>query len=124
VIGFHARPVPMPHPTWLRAGAPETEKVKEWVRGVDTELHTFPTPAFEVAFKLNPPPDVIFFMTDGQFAAAVPGRVAALNGTPRKSVVNTILFSAPGKAPKAAGADDLLKKIADQNGGTFTRFVP
>ena len=127
VIGFHARPVPMPHPTWLRAGAPETEKVKQWVKDVDTELHTYPTPAFEVAFKLDPPPDVIFFMTDGQFAAAVPGRVVELNGRPRRSVVNTILFSAPGKggaAPKAAGADDLLKKIAEQNGGTFTRYVP
>ena len=73
-----------------------------------------------------PPPDVIFFMTDGQFAAAVPGKVADLNGTPRKSVVNTILFAAPGKgAPgKAAAAEGLLKQIADKAGGTFTRYVP
>ncbi|MBN9120624.1 MAG: hypothetical protein J0I06_15975 [Planctomycetes bacterium] len=126
VFAFNARPEPMPHPTWLRAGAPETGKVKAWVKGLGTRLGTLPVPAFEAAFGLDPPPDVIFFMTDGQFAAAVPGKVAGLNGAPRKSVVNTILFAAAkGPAPsKAAAAEGLLKQIADQNGGTFTRYAP
>ena len=49
---------PMPHPTWLKAGATETEKVKEWAKGLDTRLGTVPLPAFEAAFKLSPLPFV------------------------------------------------------------------
>jgi hypothetical protein len=125
VIAFHARPEPMPYPTWLKAGAAETEKVKEWAKSLGTHNGTIPFPAFEAAFKLSPPPDVIFFMTDGQFAAAVPGKVAELNGTPPKTVVNTILFASTGKgAAKAGNAEDLLKQIATKSGGTFTRYVP
>ena len=83
-------------------------------------------PAFEAAFKLNPPPDVIFFMTDGEFDPKAVRAVVDFNGTPRKSVVNTILFAAPGKgpAPKAANAERQLKTIAEQNGGTFTHYAP
>jgi hypothetical protein len=124
VFGFNAKPEPMPHPTWLKAGAPETGKVKEWVQGLGTRLGTVPLPAFEAAFRLGPPPDVIFFMTDGQFAAAVPGQVAALNGTPPKTVVNTILFAGGKEGAKAGNAENLLKQIATKAGGTFTRYTP
>ena len=130
VIAFNSRPEPMPHHTWLKAGAPDAERVKTWVRTLPSRGGTQPAPAFETAFRLNPPPDLIFFMTDGQFANTVPARVVELNGIPRKSVVNTIMF-APGPLPKGAiapplgvGPEGVLKLIADQNGGTFTRYVP
>ena len=69
---------------------------------------------------------VIFFMTDGQFADTAPAQVVALNGTPPRVTVNTILFAlgAPKSTAKATAAETNLKKIADQNRGTFTRYAP
>jgi hypothetical protein len=153
VCFFNTVAEPMPHPTWVKAGGPEAEKVKTWVQGINARGGTNPMPAFEVAFKLTPPPDVIFFMTDGQFDPGVAARVVALNGTPRKTVVNTIMFGTnfsfpvrvfgvrvipiqnlllvvpvmppvPKVMPKMGIGEDLLKKIAEQNGGTFTRYAP
>ncbi|MBY0230316.1 MAG: hypothetical protein K2W96_13615, partial [Gemmataceae bacterium] len=125
---FNTRPEPMPHPGWMKAGAAEAAKVRDWIGSIKARGGTRPTPAFEAAFKLSPPPDVVFFMTDGLIPRDVPDRVAALNtGTP-KAVVNTILFAnAPtgGKGAKGNNrAEDSLKRIAEQSGGTFTRYVP
>jgi hypothetical protein len=149
VYCFNSKTEPMPHPTWLKAGAPEAEKVRAWVGDIRATGGTQPVPAFEAAFKLRPPPDVIFFMTDGLIPANVPDRVVALNAATPKVVVNTIMFANPepkvGAAPpplpfppKGAGpfpvppkmgfgpgrAEEFLKRIAEQNGGTFTRYTP
>lgn len=128
VCFFNSKAEPMPHPTWVKAGSPEAEKMRAWVNGVRSTGGTVPAPAFDVAFKLDPPPDLIFFMTDGEFANTVAAKVAALNGTPRKAVVNTIMFGRgpPPKAPPVAprSAEAQLRLIADQNGGTFTFYTP
>ncbi len=128
VFFFNTSAEPMPHPTWLKAGAPEMETVKTWVKNTPARGGTQPVPAFTAAFKLDPPPDVIFFMTDGQFANTASARITDLNGTPRKSVVNTIMFA---PVPKGGfvpvgplPGEDNLKRIADLNGGTFTRYAP
>jgi hypothetical protein len=130
VFFFNSIVEPMPVPGWVKAGAPESEKVRTWVRSINARGGTQPTPAFEAAFRLNPPPDVIFFMTDGLIPVNVPDRVVALNGTPPKTVVNTIMFAprvgkGPIVPPKGLDrAELLLKQISDRAGGTFTRYVP
>ena len=146
VFAFNSNPEPMPHHTWLRAGAPEVENVKRWVRALPARNGTNPAPAFAAAFQLNPPPDVIFFMTDGLIPGTVPAQVATMNGNPPRTAVNTIMFAPnpfarpplppgapPGFAPPVAPpppvmavarAEDLLKQIASQNRGTFTRYAP
>jgi hypothetical protein len=129
---FNSKAEPMPHTGWLKGSAPEAEKIKKWIREIKTAGGTLPMPAFDAAFKLSPPPDVIFFMTDGIIPTDVPGKVVALNKLPTKVVVNTIMFANPNpkgaNTPKVSAAsgreEDLLKRIAEQNGGTFTRYVP
>lgn len=130
IIAFNNIAEPMPHHTWVKAGGSDAQKIKTWVNTINSRGGTNPVPAFDLAFRLNPPPDVIFFMTDGIFANTAPAKVVEFNGSPRKSVVNTIMFANalpkfPGAPPPViAGAEDQLKLIATQNGGTFTRFVP
>ena len=125
VYSFNTTAEAMPHPDWLKGGAPEVRGVRSWVAALKAKGGTRPEPAFEAAFKLTPPPDVIFFMTDGLIPPTVPARVAALNGTPPKVVVNTIMFTAKGEiVPKGEErAEELLKQIAEKSGGTFTRYV-
>lgn len=140
---FNSVSEPMPHATWLKPGAAETDKVKKWVKDTPSRGGTNPLPSFEAALKLDPKPDVIFLMTDGQFSPNIPPRMADLNGTPPKSVVNTILFEPrfggpmpklppgvpvpmPPVPPKGAVtfAENQLRQIAEKGGGTFTRYSP
>ena len=125
IYSFNSTAEAMPHPGWLKGGAPEVTKVRSWVGALRAMGGTKPESAFEAAFKLDPPPDVIFFMTDGLIPATVPARVVALNGTPPKVVVNTIMYAARGEVvPKGEErAEELLKQIAEKGGGTFTRYV-
>ena len=129
IFFFNFGTTAMPHPTWLKAGAPETDRIRTWIESRTAGGGTLPEPAFEAAFKLSPPPDVIFFMTDGLIPATVPARVVALNKSTPKVIVNTIMFTQPGKGkfiPKGGilREEDALKRIAEQSGGTFTRYTP
>ncbi len=139
VIFFHAREVPMPAKTWLRGGK-DVERVLPWIQERRTSGGTRPLSAFEHAFRLDPRPDVIFFLTDGEIPSNVPSEVAKLNDKPGGKVrINTILLgtekstrltrvlSKPGAAEKttsrAVRGDLLLRRLANESGGTY-RFVP
>lgn len=128
VYFFNTAAEPMPHQTWLKPGAPEVDKVREWVKKTPARGGTNPVPAFEAALKLDPKPDVVFLMTDGIFSTQVPQKLADLNGTPAKVVVNTILFEPAPKGavpPKRVNSGEAqLKLIAEKGGGTFTRYSP
>ena len=89
-----------------------------------TVLRTWPSSSFERAFKLEPKPDVIFFMTDGLIPAKenIAGRLARLNAGEPRVVVHTILFAKPkADETKTAKAGEQLRVIAEKNGGTFRR---
>lgn len=138
---FNSASEPMPHATWLKPGAADADKVKKWVKDTPARGGTNPLPSFEAALRLDPKPDVIFLMTDGQFSPNIPPRMADLNGSPPKSVVNTILFEprfggpmpklppgVPMPPPPKGGAvpfaENQLRQIAEKGGGTFTRYSP
>lgn len=118
VIMFDDQAEPMPAGPWLE-GRKDTPRITPWLRGIQPRGGTEPFPAFQVALRLNPKPDVIFFMTDGLFSPDVPQRVAALN-TPgpngRRVVIHTIAF-------QDRSGETLLKRIAEQSGGKY-RYVP
>jgi hypothetical protein len=64
-----------------------------WVKSATALGGTRPLTAFQKAFGLQPRPDVIFFMTDGQFPNIAP-QIAQLNSqAPTKVVINTIHFN-------------------------------
>ncbi len=149
---FNSVSEPMPHSSWLTNAAPEAGKIRTWVEDINPRGGTDPTTTFRAAFKLSPPPDVIFFMTDGIIPPTVPALVERLNtGTPRV-VVNTIMFAdsrfvdmlakkvpmlpkgafpkgafpgglPPGLAAMEERAEVFLKQIAKDSGGTFTRYT-
>ncbi|MEZ6090118.1 MAG: hypothetical protein R3C05_19240 [Pirellulaceae bacterium] len=74
---------------------------------------TDPTPAFRDAFELSPPPDIIYFMTDGLFDPSVVGEVARLNTKRPKVQVHAISFI-------DNSSESLMRRIAEDSGGTYT----
>jgi len=123
IIFFNATDIPMPFPGWLDANKANVDKVRPWVEKMTTQLKTLPQSSFTRAFKLDPKPDVIFFMTDGFLHGKNPDPVSHLNklnaGNP-KVAVHTIMFSKQkAGAPKVAAAAKQLRGMAENNGGTF-----
>lgn len=76
---------------------------------------THPAPGFRMAFAMRPPPDSIYFMTDGEFDEEVAGEIAMLNAE-YKVPIHCIAFVSRRSEP-------LMRRIASQSGGTYT-FVP
>ncbi len=112
LIFFNHGATPFPQTGW-RHPDKDRAAVEEWLRGIVGEGGTVPTPAFEVAFALQPRPDVIFFMTDGLFDPATVDQVAATNRMGEKRVViHTISF-------RERSAEQLLRRIAKDSGGTY-----
>ena len=109
--------VPPFQPAWLRATDENLERMTRWLdREVSTGGGTRPGGAFQRLFGLDPPPDAIFFLTDGEVPPDTPSLVQRLNQRLERAVVNTVAFgSEAGRAP--------LERIARDSDGAF-RFVP
>jgi len=127
IIFFNDTDIPMPFPGWLDASKENVAKVKPWVEKMTTKLRTLPQSSFTRAFKLDPKPDVIFFMTDGFLQGRRPDPVShltKLNATNPKVAVHTIMFSRQkAGAPKMEAAAKQLRAMAENNGGTFRHVV-
>src|SRR5262249_55038866 len=114
---FNSVPIPQPSASWLKGGT-GLPQVWPWLASIRAGGGTEPVPAFQVAFRLKPRPDTIFFMTDGLIPANVPTVVASLNDKQPVIPVHTILFASgnPFTIQRAAAP---LVQIASQSGGTF-----
>ena len=80
---------------------------------------TNPIPAIETAFKSKP--QVVFLLTDADFPdnAAVLSAIRRLNAA-KQTKVNTIVFTSGDAADDLSqGFVNLMKAIAQENGGTF-----
>lgn len=111
LVFFHSRAQPFPRTDWLhpRRDRPDIE---QWLAGISGSGGTDPTPAFAFAFQLDPRPDLIFFMTDGQFGSHVVQDVARRNSAGRRAVIHTISFV-------DRSAEKMLREIAEMSGGTY-----
>ena len=76
---------------------------------------TMPRPAFELALVLEPPPEVIFFLTDGEISGFSADMLLALIPRGKHIVVNTIAFG------DSANQQQMID-IAKATGGQY-RFV-
>jgi len=77
---------------------------------------TVPMPAFDIIFELRPRPDAIYFMTDGIFSnpESVAADIARLNrSTGRLVPIHCITFI-------DRDAEEIMKLIARQSGGSYT----
>lgn len=90
---------------------------------VNPDGGTNPTPAFEAVFALEPRPDAIYYMSDGEVSD--PGELAALirslNGRWRVPV-HCILFGELGNPDAQQRAETMLRNIARQSGGRYTHI--
>jgi hypothetical protein len=112
LVLYNHETLPYPRTGW-RIAQKDKGDVEEWLRGVSGAGGTYPTPAFTTAFKLEPRPDVIFFLTDGLFDSRAVDEVAAMNRREdKKVVIHTISFV-------ERSAEPLLRQIAKDSGGTY-----
>lgn len=100
---------------WVRARKGDVAKLRRWLGEQQPTGGTFPLPAFAAVFSLDVPPDVIYFMTDGQIPVDTPAEVARLNSRGKRVVIHTIAFG-------DQSGREALQKIAQDSGGTY-RFV-
>jgi hypothetical protein len=148
VIYFSTNAIPMPAKTW-RKGGTDVEKMLRWIGAQPADGGTEPMPAFQRAFRLDPRPDTIFFLTDGLIPKNTPQGVARLNGVGKNKIpIHTILFGGelagveerivmervlvnrrwtlvPRRVPVAKMEKDegQLEQVSRDSGGSH-RFVP
>jgi hypothetical protein len=112
IVFFCSREIPYPKDGWLHPRK-QYKDLQSWLKTLYGSGGTEPMTAFRVAFRLEPAPDVIFFMTDGLFRPDVVDEVAALQRSTRKQVViHTISFM-------DRTAEVLMQEIARNSGGTY-----
>jgi len=97
---------------WASAHPDNVRDALNWVRSMRPGGGTAAAPAFEHAFGLGVPPDVIFFLTDGDIAGFAPTDYMRMsNGAP--TILNTIALECGTSA-------EALNELAQATGGQFT----
>ena len=96
-----------------------TESGKRWanrhIANIIATGGTVPLPGFELVFSRRPRPDAVYFMTDGEFDPDVAMKLRFLNAEHRIPI-HCITFG-------SRGAEDAMKQIAKDSGGTYTHVV-
>ncbi len=116
IVFFSERSLPYPKGEWLHPGK-ERLAIETWLRGVAADGDTYPRPALNHAFALDPPPDTIFFMTDGQFDPQTVYQLRRLQRVAQRRVkIHTITFV-------DRSSEDMMRLIAAENGGTYRHIA-
>ncbi len=108
-------------PGELKPASPRfMEEAGDFLDTVNMTGQTNPIPALEAAFAMKPAPQLIFFLSDGDFDGVVQyqdvvSTIERLNSNATPPVmINTIQF-----IDKAEAAEDVLKRIASMTGGDY-----
>jgi hypothetical protein len=113
VICFNAGPPLENKPRKLvPATSQQRERLFEFLDTIQAEGSTDPIPAMERAFQVRP--DLIYFLTDGDFDPALVERLRVLNRDQKVKIFTIAYVSEGGRI--------LLEQIARENNGDF-RFV-
>jgi Mg-chelatase subunit ChlD len=118
---------------WVSASPEWKQTVLDWVSRVSPNGGTEPQPAFDLLFSLPARPDVIYFLTDGQFSSPSPSRLQKQchgigtgvlstlgnliikkdeSSGPPPTIINTITLDDPSGA-------SMCKEIAKKSGGQY-----
>lgn len=100
---------------WTRATNAGKRKAYGAIGQLAANGGTEPLEGFELAGLVRPRAHAVYFMTDGQFDAAVADAVRAMNAE-AKIPVHAICFV-------SNESEAMMRRIATESGGTFT-FVP
>lgn len=112
IVYFNDRALPMPANAMAVATPAARDKFLRWAAQIRADGFTNPEQALALALRLRP--DVIYFLTDGNFPARIVKQVAEANQN--RVVIHTIGFADDE-------GEDLLKTIAAQNWGQY-QFIP
>jgi len=113
VIFFSSGPtVEMPGRKLVPATMANREMAFDFIDDIVPVGQTDPSDAFRAAFALQP--EVIHFLTDGEFDSKVVAQIDKLNAA-KKTRINTVCFM-------YVQAEPLLQEIAQRNGGKY-RFI-
>ncbi len=100
-----------------------TTRKKLWARSqierVIADGGTRPVGAFETVYRLRPPPDAIYFMTDGRFPDYVAPTIKELNARARIPI-HCIMFGEFADTD-ADHVERSMRLIASESGGSFAR---
>ncbi len=111
VLFSHVDIEPPGQSDWMRAERSRVESVMTWIGHVRPRGGTQPLTAFRRVFALASPPDIIYFLTDGDLEGFDASALARIRGT-ATTVVNTIALENGESA-------DALREIAAASGGQF-----
>ena len=96
------------NPTMVEPTTANLRKLEQWMKDFPVGGATQPLDALLKAIQLNP--EVIFFLTDGEFQGTVASSVKTANRKPIR--INTIGF-------QTTKGEYLMKKIASESGGVY-----
>ncbi|MBX3443958.1 MAG: VWA domain-containing protein [Planctomyces sp.] len=112
ILFFNHRPFPMPSSQLVNASEASKAKYLNWMAQARADGDTEPSQALQMAVRLKP--DIIYFLTDGDFRRTVVRDVSDANTG--NVTIHTIGFGDNRGEP-------LLKAIAEQSGGKY-QFIP
>jgi hypothetical protein len=101
--------------SWLRADKTNLHRSISIISETELVYGTYWKPAIELALAMQPPPEVVYFMTDGIVSKKVYETIDELSRTARRrgTIINTISMMEPDAA-------DAMRALAKQSGGAFT----
>jgi hypothetical protein len=103
---------------WIKGTKGNKRLTATGMMGSNANGGTDPEDAFALVFSLEPKPDAIYFMTDGEFNSSIPARIAQLNRR-RRVPIHCILLGEPGSAAITQKVETMLKGIARSSNGRY-----
>lgn len=97
---------------WIDATGEGKAWARDRMKQVEADGDTRPLHAFQVVLSLDPKPDAIYFMTDGEFERAYVREIARLNEQYHIPIHCITFVSNKGER--------LMQRIAEDSGGTYT----
>lgn len=103
---------------WLRATDENKSDARRNIAMISPGGSTNPLPGFDIAFRLKPPPDAVYFMTDGVFSNDVEEQLPPMierwnRSSDRRIPLHAITFV-------ERGAEQLMRRLARRSGGSYT----
>lgn len=118
IILYNDRAVALTGDGWVRSGDASRATSRQRIAAISVGGGTNPAPAFELTQALKPPPDAIYFMTDGEF---IPDAEALLLST-----VTRMMRSGDSRLPihgisfVTRGAEKFMRRLAAMTRGSYT----
>ena len=110
---------PLSKQAMLVANPANKAKAYQWLQDMTVASNSDPIPSLKLVFSQRP--DLMYLLTDGAFDDndAVIAEIKRLNAQ-RKTRINTIAFFSPdAPASDRKVCEDVLRRIAEENGGRF-----